>query len=123
MTDPNLEMRVDWLETELPAYFQGRILPIDQLVGDRWGRLLAKAGRPLPTIDSLLAATAAAHSGGGGSPGPSRGSGPGPYRSAGGEAGTASLNYKVALEALAANRVPAPSHTPFQRISAPQLTS
>lgn len=58
---PKRQILNDWLETELSAYFQGRILPVDQLVGDRWGRLLAKAGRPLPTIDSLLAATAAAH--------------------------------------------------------------
>lgn len=58
---PKRQVLNDWLETDLPAYFQGRILPVDQLVGDRWGRLLAKAGRPLPTIDSLLAATAAAH--------------------------------------------------------------
>jgi len=58
---PKRQILNDWLETELPAYFQGRILAVDQLVGDRWGRLLAKAGRPLPTIDSLLAATAAAH--------------------------------------------------------------
>lgn len=49
---------LDWLETDLPAFFAGRILPIDQEVADRWGRLLAAAGRPLPAIDSLLAATA-----------------------------------------------------------------
>ncbi len=52
---------LDWLETELPAYFTGRILPIDAPVADRWGRLVAVAGRPLPAIDSLLAATALAH--------------------------------------------------------------
>lgn len=51
----------DWLETGLPAYFSGRILPIDERVADRWGRMLAEAGRPLPAIDSLLAATAAVH--------------------------------------------------------------
>ena len=28
---------------------------------DRWGRLLAAAGRPLPAIDSLLGATALHH--------------------------------------------------------------
>ena len=28
---------------------------------DRWGRLVAAAGRPLPAIDSLLGATAAHH--------------------------------------------------------------
>lgn len=51
----------DWLETELPAYFTGRVLPVDGAVADRWGRLVAEAGRPLPAIDSLLAATAAVH--------------------------------------------------------------
>ncbi len=49
----------DWLETDLPAFFTERILPIDVKVTDRWGRLLAAAGRPLPAIDSLLGATAA----------------------------------------------------------------
>ncbi len=52
---------LDWLDTELPAFFTGRILPIDEEVADRWGRLLAAAGRPLPAIDSLLAATALTH--------------------------------------------------------------
>jgi predicted nucleic acid-binding protein len=51
----------DWLETALPAYFAGRILPVDGAVAQRWGRLLAEAGRPLPAIDSLLAATAIEH--------------------------------------------------------------
>jgi toxin FitB len=51
----------DWLETDLPAFFTGRILGIDAAVADRWGRMLAAAGRPLPAIDSLLAATAAQH--------------------------------------------------------------
>jgi len=49
---------LDWLETDLPAFFTGRVLPIDAAVADRWGRLLSAAGRPLPTVDSLLAATA-----------------------------------------------------------------
>lgn len=52
---------LDWLEVELPAYFGGRILTVDATVADRWGRLLARSGRPLPAIDSLLAATAATH--------------------------------------------------------------
>ena len=51
----------DWLEADLPAYFFGRILGIDTGVADRWGRMVAAAGRPLPAIDSLLAATAAQH--------------------------------------------------------------
>lgn len=52
---------LDWLEVELSSYFAGRILAVDAVVADRWGRLLAQAGRPLPAIDSLLAATALAH--------------------------------------------------------------
>lgn len=52
---------LDWLEADLPTFFSGRILPVDAAVADRWGRLLAQAGRPVPAIDSLLAATALAH--------------------------------------------------------------
>jgi hypothetical protein len=51
----------DWLETELTLFFNGRILSFDTAVADRWGRLVAQAGRPLPVIDSLLAATALEH--------------------------------------------------------------
>jgi toxin FitB len=50
-----------WLEHELPAWFEDRLLPVDLAVADRWGRLLAQMGRPVPTIDSLLAATALHH--------------------------------------------------------------
>ena len=52
---------LDWLETELPAFFEGRVLPVDAAVADKWGRLQAAAKRPLPAVDSLLAATAAHH--------------------------------------------------------------
>lgn len=55
------QLLVDWLETELSAFFIGRILSVDVAVADRWGRLVAAAGRPLPAIDSLLAATALEH--------------------------------------------------------------
>jgi predicted nucleic acid-binding protein len=51
----------DWLEVELPHYFVGRLIDIDPHIADRWGRLMARAGRPLPTIDGLLAATALQH--------------------------------------------------------------
>ena len=50
-----------WLEHELPVWFEGRVLAVDLAVADRWGRLLAEVGRPVPTIDSLLAATALHH--------------------------------------------------------------
>ncbi|MBP1150882.1 MULTISPECIES: type II toxin-antitoxin system VapC family toxin [Methylocaldum] len=55
------QILLDWLETELPAFFFGRVLPIDAAIADRWGRVLARAGRPLPAIDSLIAATALEH--------------------------------------------------------------
>lgn len=50
-----------WLSVDVPVYFSGRILPVDAQVCDRWGRMLAAAGRPVPAIDSLLAATAVEH--------------------------------------------------------------
>lgn len=49
---------LDWLEVELPQFFMGRVLPIDAAIADRWGSLVAQAGRSVPAIDSLLAATA-----------------------------------------------------------------
>lgn len=52
---------LDWLEVELPRFFSGRVLAIEESVADCWGRLVAQAGRALPAIDSLLAATALTH--------------------------------------------------------------
>ena len=50
-----------WLEHDLRDWFGPRILSIGPDVADHWGRLLAQAGRPVPAIDSLLAATALHH--------------------------------------------------------------
>lgn len=50
-----------WLEMELPAWFEDRVLPIDAGVADVWGRLLGRIGRPVAAIDSLIAATALRH--------------------------------------------------------------
>ncbi|MFO7812852.1 MAG: type II toxin-antitoxin system VapC family toxin [Pelovirga sp.] len=52
---------LDWLENDLLIFFSGRILSIDSAVADRWGRLVAGAGRTVSAIDSLLAATAVEH--------------------------------------------------------------
>jgi predicted nucleic acid-binding protein len=51
----------DWLEQELPTFFLGRLLSVDAGIADRWGQMQALAARPLPAIDSLLAATALSH--------------------------------------------------------------
>lgn len=52
---------IAWLEQDLLVRFREHILPIDTSVVMTWGRLLAeleKSGKPMPAIDSLLAATA-----------------------------------------------------------------
>lgn len=58
---PRQQQLLDWLEVELPNYFLGRVLAVDTHTADRWGRLLGSARRPLPAVDSLLAATALQH--------------------------------------------------------------
>ena len=53
-----------WLRDELPARFEGRVLPVDGNVADTWGRAMARAqaaGRPLGAMDAFLAATAEVH--------------------------------------------------------------
>ncbi|HEX5761098.1 MAG TPA: type II toxin-antitoxin system VapC family toxin [Thermoanaerobaculia bacterium] len=47
-----------WLE-ELMTTYADRILPVDEEVADRWGRL--NVPDALPPIDGLLAATASVH--------------------------------------------------------------
>lgn len=49
----------DWLDGVVAEYAD-RILIVDHAVAEEWGRL--NADDPLPTIDSLLAATAIVHS-------------------------------------------------------------
>lgn len=49
-----------WLETEMPGWFENRILPVDIAVADQWGRLLARHGN-IPAVDGLIAATALRH--------------------------------------------------------------
>ena len=53
-----------WLTQDLEAWFPGRVLPVDRRVAMRWASLVAQGariGRPLPTVDSLIAATALSH--------------------------------------------------------------
>ena len=58
---PRREQLRVWLEQDLTDWFGNRLLPVDRGIADRWGILLARAGRPVPAIDSLLAATALHH--------------------------------------------------------------
>jgi len=51
----------DWLDHDLPARFEGRILAIEAKIADVCGRLVARSeavGRPVETRDGLIAATA-----------------------------------------------------------------
>jgi len=50
-----------WLEKDIPLWFDSRLLNIDVETADCLGKLQAQANRPLPAIDSLLAATAIRH--------------------------------------------------------------
>ena len=55
------EQILNWLEHDLPLWFEDRMLPVDNRVADDWGRLLSKVERTFPAIDSLIAATALCH--------------------------------------------------------------
>jgi toxin FitB len=53
-----------WLREELPLRFEGRVLAVDAAVTNAWGTIVAqreRAGRPIGTIDALVAATAEVH--------------------------------------------------------------
>jgi predicted nucleic acid-binding protein len=53
-----------WLEVDLTGRFKGRILDIDRRVAEIWGMITARgaaASVRLPTIDTLIAATAERH--------------------------------------------------------------
>ena len=50
-----------WLERDLHDLFGDRLLAVTAMIADRWGRLRAEVRRSVPTIDSLLAATALQH--------------------------------------------------------------
>ena len=53
-----------WLQHDLPLRFEGRVLPIDAVVADACGRLVARSesvGRPIEPRDAFIAATAEVH--------------------------------------------------------------
>ena len=55
---------LEWIHDEVIPRFEGHIVPVDDRVALKWGELQANAeriGKPLPILDSLLAATALVH--------------------------------------------------------------
>jgi toxin FitB len=61
--DESLKYRY-WLEQDLKPRFAGRILPLTAEIATQWGSMSGQStskGRTLPTIDSLIAATAIVH--------------------------------------------------------------
>jgi predicted nucleic acid-binding protein len=53
-----------WVDNDLLQRFSNRILPIDTATASLWGNIQGAAepkGKPMPTIDGLLAATALTH--------------------------------------------------------------
>jgi toxin FitB len=53
-----------WLLEELPLRFEGRVLSINHIIADIWGKIVARseaAGRPIGAMDAFIAATAEVH--------------------------------------------------------------
>jgi toxin FitB len=53
-----------WLDQDVQQWLADRILPINEAIAERWGKLEAKRqrlGRPLNTADGQIAATAIEH--------------------------------------------------------------
>jgi predicted nucleic acid-binding protein len=53
-----------WLDIDLAARFENRIVPIGQKIIRMWGCILAtseSSGRPIPAVDGLIAATGLAY--------------------------------------------------------------
>jgi len=65
LNEPTRRKKLElWVQDFLVPRFWNRIIVIDGQVANTWGELVAKAekkGRVLPTIDSLIAATAITH--------------------------------------------------------------
>jgi predicted nucleic acid-binding protein len=58
------EFLQSWIRNNLTERFRGRILAVDEEVAVLWGRIQGEAekrGKPMPAIDSLIAATGLVH--------------------------------------------------------------
>lgn len=62
LADKTRQTRLNrWIREEVPGWFAGKILPVDQAVAIRWGQLVGSLRDPVPAIDTLIAATALVH--------------------------------------------------------------
>ena len=53
-----------WLDETLRPWFEGRVLPVNQPIAERWGVLTGQCqlkGRPPKVVDGFIAATAPEH--------------------------------------------------------------
>jgi predicted nucleic acid-binding protein len=53
-----------WIDETLRPWFEGRVLPVNEAISERWGILAGERhvkGRPLSVGDGLIAATALEH--------------------------------------------------------------
>jgi predicted nucleic acid-binding protein len=53
-----------WLDIDVRSWFAGRILPVTEIIAERWGHLAAstkKQGTTLAVVDGIVAATALEH--------------------------------------------------------------
>lgn len=50
---------IQWLEVDLKKQFDGRLIPIDERVADKWGYICSIIN--IPAVDALIAASAMVH--------------------------------------------------------------
>jgi predicted nucleic acid-binding protein len=53
-----------WLDDDLAARFEGRIIGVDRTIAEAWAQIVARGrarGAPPPVLDAFLAATALVH--------------------------------------------------------------
>lgn len=65
MDDGHRRRRLEvWLSEEIPLRFEGRLLPVNTAVADRWGEVVARreaTGHRIGVMDAFIAATAIVH--------------------------------------------------------------
>lgn len=60
-TDAKKQSLTAWLENDLNAFFNGRIIAFDHSIADKWGFMVGTINKPVATMDSLIAAISFSH--------------------------------------------------------------